>query len=100
MKASLQQLFTYDEARKVVRAFARSDGLNFVLMISAPGVGKTNTFSKRLCSDALQLQGGLSPVKLYCNLYRHLHKPVVFDDVDELFDTRRRCQPGQVSRPD
>lgn len=88
MKARVQVLKTYSEARKIVSAFSRPHGLNFVLVIAPPGVGKTNTFYRQFCSDALLLQGGLSAVKLYCKLYEHRNKPVVFDDVDELFDTR------------
>lgn len=88
MHSHLQKLSTYAEARKVIGAFAQPNGLNFVVMVSPPGVGKTNTFKALCAENMLYLQGSVSPVKMYCELFHNRNKPVVFDDVDELFDTK------------
>jgi hypothetical protein len=88
LKPFFQVLHTYQSAREVIKAFAMPKGLNFVVMLGPPGVGKTTTFFGTHCPDCVLFQGGLSPVKLYCELYLHRDKPVVFDDTDELFDIR------------
>lgn len=86
--AEFELIKTYSEAREVVQDFAREKGLGFCVIVSPPGVGKTNTFYKQICKGALLFQGSLSPFQLYMNLYENLDVPVVFDDVDELFDSR------------
>jgi len=82
----VEVLQTYKQVRMIVEAFAKRNGLNFVILIARPGVGKTNTFYGEMCQDAHLIEGGLSPVKLYCRLFDHRDKPVVFDDVDTLFN--------------
>jgi hypothetical protein len=81
-------LETYQKAREIVSAFAKPDGLTFVIIVGKPGLGKTNTFYKEISPGCVLFQGGLTPVKFYCELYRHRNKPVVLDDCDEVFDTR------------
>jgi hypothetical protein len=88
MSVSPFVLSTYRQAREIVEAFARPDGLKFVIMLARPGVGKSVTFFGEICRSAHLIEGGLSSVKLFCRLFEHRDKPIVFDDVDELFDDK------------
>jgi len=101
---SLSVLRTYKDAKRIIKAFVKPDGLNCVIMVGPPGVGKTNTFFP-LCEGAELFECGLSPVKMYCRLYHARNRTVVFDDVDDLLALpagvnllKCLCQTDKVKR--
>jgi len=81
---------TYDELNQYLRKFAEGV-LDLVLLLGAPGVGKTEAVRHALeleASDsnaALYVEGHIRPFGLYQGLWRYRNLPVVLDDLDRLY---------------
>ena len=75
---------TYDEFKRLITRFA-SGGINFLLVESPPGRGKSVLTEAIVDGDGLILDNAaLSAVGLYMALHDNRDKPVVLADVDEL----------------
>ena len=81
------RLTTYLELEQIVQAFARGH-LNLLILIGGHGLGKSRIVRQALDGQVCWLEGNLSVFGLYCQLWKHLHAPVVLDDVDGLYAQR------------
>lgn len=84
-----ERVCSYAVMRQIIEAFAAPDSrMGFVVVIGDPGIGKTNTFRKEMCPDAVVLECTTTPFGLYTELYKHKDAPIiVLDDVDTLMVT-------------
>lgn len=94
----------YDKFEKYITTFAHGH-LNLLILISNAGTGKSYSVRKAIGDQALWIEGSASAFGIYQALYKHLHVPVVIDDVDELFRDRSAirllkclCQTDPVKR--
>ena len=94
----------YDKLATYIAAFARGD-LNLLILVSDAGTGKSHSVRQAIGDKALWIEGSASAFGMYQALYRNLHRPVVIDDVDELFRDRSAirllkclCQTDPVKR--
>ena len=81
------RLTTYGELEKIVQAFARGH-LNLLILIGSHGLGKSRIVRQALAGQGCWLEGNLSVFGLYCQLWKHRHRPVVLDDIDGLYAQR------------
>src|SRR5215471_18811048 len=81
------RLTTYLELEKLVQAFARGH-LNLLILLGSHGLGKSRIVRQALAGRACWLEGNLSVFGLYCQLWRHRHRPIVLDDVDGWYAQR------------
>jgi hypothetical protein len=81
------RLSTYAELEAYVRAFAAGH-LHLVLLLGAPGVGKSHCLRHALDGRAGWLSGQATPLGIYLQAYAYRHQPLVLDDVDGLYADR------------
>lgn len=78
---------TYREYRALIDKWSTGDVDQTLLVIGAPGIGKTETalasISKH-CKRHLYLKGKATQFGVYSQLFEHIDAPVVLDDLDEL----------------
>jgi hypothetical protein len=86
MAYTFQEIRSYAELYQIAQSFAAGK-LGFVIVVSPPGTGKTDTFREVILKECVFYEGGLSPYKFFCNHYDQRDEDVVFDDVDEIFKT-------------
>jgi hypothetical protein len=83
-----QVVTTYDELGNYCRAFA--DGhFELFILIGNPGLSKS-TILRRVMEnrEAKWFEGTVSAFRLYCEAYWNRNKPLVIDDVDNLYGDR------------
>ena len=78
---------TYADLEKVVGAFAHGN-LNLLILLGSHGLGKSRIVRQALPGPVCWLDGNTSVFGLYCQLWHHLHQPVVLDDLDGLYASR------------
>ena len=78
---------TYAELEKIVHAFAAGH-FQLLILLGSHGLGKSRMVRQALPGSSCWLEGNTSVFGLYCQLWRHLHQPVVLDDVDGLYASR------------
>jgi len=77
-------LTSYAELDRYVRAFA--DGhLSLLIVIGSPGLQKSTAIQQTLPGEVCWLEGNATAFALYCRLYEYRDRPVVLDDVDDLY---------------
>ena len=79
-------IVTYANLEKCAQAFATGH-LQSLVLIGPPGVGKSATFRTALGPNVCWMGGNASPFGIYLNAFRHLNKPLVLDDIDDLYRT-------------
>ena len=80
---------TYSELASLVSAFTNGQ-LNLLLVQSKGGLGKTTSTRKALQDKKhLYLNGHLTPLEMYKQLYHHRDELIVFDDIDMLLRNPR-----------
>lgn len=63
----------------------RDDKFNLLFVVGRPGLGKTRIVRGALAGrDHLLLEGHVTPLMMYAQLYRHRDRPVVIDDEDSV----------------
>ena len=94
----------YEKFDQYVSAFAESD-LPLLILVSSAGTGKSFSVRQAMGDDALWIEGSASAFGIYQALYQNIDRPVVIDDVDELFRDRAAirllkclCQTDPVKR--
>lgn len=93
---------TYAELQKYARAFS-SGHLNLLLVLGAPGLGKSRVIRQALGAEGCWIDGNASPFGIYMAAYEHRGQPIVLDDVDGLYREKQGvrllkslCQTEQV----
>jgi len=64
---------------------------NFLIVTGRQGLGKTYVtinILKEINNDFQYKSGYITPLSLYCYLYKHRNELIVFDDLDGLFDKK------------
>lgn len=99
---------TYAEQERWVRDFAEDDGedaLHVLIIVGNPGLLKSTIVEDIVGEKARWLEGTLSAFELYREAYEHRDKPIVIDDVDELYHDKAAvrllkclCQTKPVKR--
>jgi hypothetical protein len=86
---------TYKQFHEFVSAFGRGR-IPLLMIIGDPGVSKSQSVRRAVKGEVCWIEGQASAFIMYCELYRHRHKPVVIDDVDALYadDSARRLLKG------
>ena len=79
---------TYAELERYSRAFA-SGFLGLLLVLGAPGLGKSRAIRKALGAEVCWIDGNASPFGIYMAAYEHCDQPLVLDDVDGLYRERQ-----------
>ena len=74
----------YRPLAEFAKAFAEGR-LNFLLVLGRGGLAKTTTIRMATEGSAKVIQGQVSAIALYMELYRHRDQPIVIDDVDRLY---------------
>ncbi|HEV3343512.1 MAG TPA: hypothetical protein VG125_24275 [Pirellulales bacterium] len=74
---------TYAELQKYAQAFA-AGYLNLLLVLGAPGLGKSRVIRQALGAEICWIDGNASPFGIYLAAYEHRGQPIVLDDVDGL----------------
>jgi len=77
------RLSSYADLIKYVDAFAEGH-LNLLILIGAPGLGKSQILKKALSDDVCWIDGHTTAFGMYCRLYEQRDRHVVIDDVDDL----------------
>ncbi len=75
---------TYEQLGHFAKAFGEGR-LNLLVVIGRGGLGKTTAIRKATEGRAKVLQGQVSALALYMELFRHRDQPIVIDDVDRLY---------------
>jgi hypothetical protein len=75
---------TYEEMSRFVGAFARGH-LNLLILIGAPGLGKSRTVRQAVGPEACWVEGNATPFGLFGKAYHNRGRLVVIDDVDDLY---------------
>jgi hypothetical protein len=84
----IQTVTIYDELRKYCAAFAAGHFEVFILL-GNPGLAKSTLLRKEMESrENKWLEGTVSAFRLYCEAYWNRNKPIVIDDVDNLYGER------------
>lgn len=77
-------LTSYEELDPYVRAFALGH-LSLLIVIGSPGLQKSTAIRQALPDDVCWLEGNATAFALYCRLFEYCDRPVVLDDVDDLY---------------
>jgi len=77
-------LRSYVDLDRHVRAFAEGH-LSLLIVIGLPGLQKSTAIQQALSEEVCWLEGNATAFGLYCRLYESRNRPVVLDDVDELY---------------
>lgn len=80
-------LRTYADLDRHVRAFAEGH-LSLLIVIGLPGLQKSTAIQQALPDELCWLEGNATAFALYCRLYQCRNRPVVLDDVDDLYSDR------------
>ena len=83
-RMEIQEVATYRDLEGYLKGF-RGGHIGLLVLLGRPGTGKTETTRAILGEEACWITGGATPLGMYGLLYRHRDKPVVLDDVDNLF---------------
>ncbi len=75
---------TYGELDQYAKAFGAAK-LNFLIVCGDPGVGKSRHIRDAVGNRACLIEGNATPLGLFIKLYEHRHRPIVLDDVDDLY---------------
>lgn len=86
MHHRFQKIETYKELYEIGQSF-RSGHLGFVIIMGAPGTGKSETLRRGILRDCPHYEGLLSVVQFHVLHYQNRYENVVFDDVDEILQT-------------
>jgi hypothetical protein len=85
---------TFQEQAKFIDAFMKKNGLRLLFLVGDPGCSKSWMIRSRLKSGqhVYIKVGRLTAFQLYKLLYRHRHKTIILDDVEDALkrdDTRK-----------
>ena len=72
---------SYDQLKQWAEAFGRG-GINLLILLGRPGLGKSRAFGEAVGPAALWVRGNATAAGLYRSLWLHRDAPVVIDDVD------------------
>jgi hypothetical protein len=75
---------TYAELERWSLAFV-NEPIQAFIVVGNPGLQKSTVVRRAVGDKARWMEGTVSAFRLYCELYDHLHKPFVIDDVDNLY---------------
>jgi hypothetical protein len=75
---------TYKELEQWSQAFAEKP-IQVFIVVGNPGLQKSTIIRKAVGDRARWIEGTASAFRLHCELYHHLNKPFVIDDVDNLY---------------
>jgi hypothetical protein len=78
---------TYDELNRFTHAFGEGK-LNLLLLVGAPGSGKSRAVQSALGGSACWIDGNATAFGLYKELWFCRDEPIVIDDVDSLYSDR------------
>ena len=87
--ATTLTLTTYADLTQWAEAFLQPDGLGLLFLVGNPGAGKSRVFLDRMTPNHAYLRAArLTAIELYKMIYRHRHKELIFDDVDDVLKDR------------
>lgn len=82
---------TYSELSEWVDMFSKPQGkkpIGLLIIVGPPGVSKSTTIRNALTEGVLYLTGSVTAFQLYREAYQHRDRPIVIDDVDNIFTNK------------